>query len=64
MAPNRCEISMGIRANAITVLYSPAGGGKSSLLRCMNRLNDIASVKNPRGRILLDGENILIPTQI
>jgi ABC-type phosphate transport system ATPase subunit len=26
-------ISMGIRQNAVTVLFGPAGGGKSTLLR-------------------------------
>lgn len=55
------NVSMGIAANAITVLFGPAGGGKSSLLRCMNRLNDMADVKTSSGRILMDGKNILDP---
>jgi phosphate transport system ATP-binding protein len=55
------NISMGIEENAITVLFGPAGGGKSSLLRCLNRLNDLAEIKTSSGRILLDGENILDP---
>jgi phosphate transport system ATP-binding protein len=55
------NINMGIREHAITVLFGPAGGGKSSLLRCLNRLNDLAEVKTAAGRILLDGENILDP---
>ncbi len=53
------NISMDIRENAITVLFGPAGGGKSTLLRCINRLNDLTEVKAVFGRILLDGENIL-----
>ena len=53
------DINLGIRANAITVLFGPAGGGKSSLLRCLNRLNDLAEIKTLSGVILLDGENIL-----
>ncbi|MBN1450648.1 MAG: phosphate ABC transporter ATP-binding protein [Anaerolineales bacterium] len=52
-------INMDIRENAITVLFGPAGGGKSTLLRCLNRLNDLTDVKVVSGRILLDGENIL-----
>ena len=52
-------ISLDIPANATTVLFGPAGGGKSSLLRCLNRLNDLADVESISGRILLDGENIL-----
>jgi phosphate transport system ATP-binding protein len=55
------NVSMGIRENAITVLFGPAGGGKSSLLRCLNRLNDMADVQTAVGRIMLDGENILDP---
>ena len=55
------NISLGIRENAITVLFGPAGGGKSSLLRCLNRLNDLSEVKNTSGSILLGGENILDP---
>ena len=55
------DISMGIRANAITVLFGPAGCGKSTLLRCLNRLNDLTDMKTLSGRILLDGENILTP---
>ncbi|GMV33130.1 MAG: phosphate import ATP-binding protein PstB [Chloroflexota bacterium] len=54
-------ISMGIRQNAITVLFGPAGGGKSTLLRCLNRLNDLTEIKASAGRILIDDENILDP---
>lgn len=55
------NVSLEIPSNAITVLFGPAGGGKSSLLRCLNRLNDLAEIKTVDGRILLDGENILDP---
>jgi len=55
------NVSIAIRENAITVMFGPAGGGKSSLLRCMNRLNDLAEIHTQQGRILLDGENILDP---
>jgi len=54
-------VSMGIRRNAVTVLFGPAGGGKSTLLRCLNRLNDLTEIKAGSGRILIDGENILDP---
>jgi len=58
------DINLNIRENAVTVLFGPAGGGKSTLLRCLNRLNDLTEVKASSGRILIDDENILIPTQM
>jgi phosphate transport system ATP-binding protein len=54
-------INMGVRENAVTVLFGPAGGGKSTLLRCLNRLNDLTEIRTSAGRILIDGENILDP---
>lgn len=55
------NISLNIPANAITVLFGPAGGGKSTLLRILNRLNDLADVIYLSGKVLLDGQNILDP---
>jgi len=55
------NIGMSVKANAITVLFGPAGGGKSTLLRCLNRLNDLTEIRTVSGRILLDDENILDP---
>jgi len=55
------NINLEVRDRAITVLFGPAGGGKSTLLRCINRLNDLTEVKSLSGRILLDEENILDP---
>jgi phosphate transport system ATP-binding protein len=55
------NVNMGIPASAITVLFGPAGGGKSSLLRCLNRLNDLTEVRSMSGEILIDGVNILDP---
>lgn len=55
------DVSLNIRQNAVTVLFGPAGGGKSTLLRCLNRLNDLTEVKASEGRILIDNENILDP---
>jgi phosphate transport system ATP-binding protein len=54
-------ITMGIEANAITVLFGPAGGGKSTLLRMLNRLNDLADVTLVKGKVLFNGINVLDP---
>jgi phosphate transport system ATP-binding protein len=53
------DISLDIPANEITVLFGPAGGGKSSLLRVFNRLNDLADVKLMTGHVYLDDMDIL-----
>jgi len=55
------DVSLTIPANAITVLFGPAGGGKSTLLRVFNRLNDLTDVTYTAGRVFLNGENILDP---
>jgi phosphate transport system ATP-binding protein len=55
------KISMDVPANAITVMFGPAGGGKSSLLRVLNRLNDLTDVAHLEGIVLLDNEDILDP---
>lgn len=47
-------VSLAIPANSITVLFGPAGGGKSTLLRVLNRLNDLADV------VLITGKARLI----
>ena len=55
------DINLALEANIISVLFGPAGGGKSTLLRTINRLNDMADVTSLSGRLLIDGENILDP---
>lgn len=55
------RINLGIEANAITVLFGPAGGGKSTFLRVLNRLNDLADVKEMSGEVIFNGVNILDP---
>lgn len=53
------HIDLEIEANAITVLFGPAGGGKSTFLRVLNRLNDLADVDEMKGEVLFNGINIL-----
>lgn len=55
------DVTMGIREHAITVIFGPAGGGKSTLLRVLNRLNDLADVTTMTGRVLIGGANVLDP---
>lgn len=55
------EINLDVPANEITVFFGPAGGGKTTLLRLINRLNDLVDDTEMTGRILLDGEDIYAP---
>jgi phosphate transport system ATP-binding protein len=55
------DITLDIPAEAITVLFGPAGGGKTTLLRLINRLNDLVDGTHMQGRVLLDGEDVYRP---
>jgi phosphate transport system ATP-binding protein len=54
-------ISLEVRDRAVTALFGPAGGGKTTLMRLVNRLNDLVDGTRMTGRILLDGEDIYAP---
>lgn len=47
------DVNLEVAAGELLVVIGPSGSGKSSLLRCINRLNDIAA-----GAIQLDGRSI------
>jgi phosphate transport system ATP-binding protein len=51
------NITLHIPEKAITVLFGPAGGGKSTLLRVINRLNDLADVKKMSGSVMMAESN-------
>lgn len=55
------DITLSIPDHLITVMLGPAGGGKSTLMRAMNRLNDLADVTSISGRITVDGEDVMDP---
>jgi phosphate transport system ATP-binding protein len=54
-------VTLDIPDRAITVLFGPAGGGKTTLMRLVNRLNDMVDGTKMTGRILLDGDDINAP---
>ncbi len=47
------DISLNIPEKSISVLFGPAGGGKSTYLRVLNRLNDLANVTKLSGKAQL-----------
>lgn len=54
-------VTVDVRDKALTVFFGPAGGGKTTLMRLVNRLNDMVDGTRMTGRILLDGEDIYAP---
>jgi phosphate transport system ATP-binding protein len=55
------DITVDVPAKAMSVLFGPAGGGKTTLLRLINRLNDLVEGTQMSGRILLDGHDVYAP---
>jgi len=55
------DINLKIREKAVTALIGPGGGGKSTLLRVFNRLNDLADVHLTKGSVFIDGRNVMDP---
>jgi phosphate transport system ATP-binding protein len=55
------DVTFDIPPNAVTVVFGPAGGGKSTLLRLINRLNDLVDDTHMTGQVMLDGQDIYTP---
>lgn len=55
------DINLRIPEKQITALIGPSGGGKSTFLRALNRLNDLADVDRVTGKIRIDEVDILDP---
>ncbi len=52
------NITLEAPPRSVTVFFGPAGGGKTTLLRLINRLNDMVEDTRMSGRVLLDGKNV------
>ena len=57
------SISLPLYTNKVTAFIGPSGCGKSTLLRVLNRMYDLYPNQRAEGEVLLDGENILSPSQ-
>jgi len=54
-------ITLDVVANRILGVIGPAGSGKTTFLRSLNRLNDLLQDTHIEGQLLLDGEDIYHP---
>jgi phosphate transport system ATP-binding protein len=55
------KVSLDIRRNHVLALIGASGCGKSTFLRCLNRMNDPIPGARVEGHITLDGEDIYAP---
>ncbi|NLV73189.1 MAG: phosphate ABC transporter ATP-binding protein [Chloroflexi bacterium] len=59
------DVTIDVPLHAVTVFFGPAGGGKTTMLRLINRLNDLVDNIRMSGHIWVDGDDIYAPgTQV
>ena len=54
-------LDLEIRRNEITALIGPAGSGKTTFLRCINRLADLHPVFEVEGKLTVEGRDVYAP---
>ncbi|MFT6850814.1 MAG: phosphate transport system ATP-binding protein [Sphingobacteriales bacterium] len=52
------NINLSFPQNSITCIIGPSGGGKSTLLRSLNRINDEVEGFSCQGELILENENV------
>jgi len=52
------DVSLEIKENAVTAIMGPSGCGKTTIIRAINRMNDIILGSRTTGEIIIDGKNI------
>lgn len=51
-------VSLQVRANEIFGIIGPANAGKTSLLRCLNRMNELTDGMKVSGQVIFDGQDV------
>jgi len=57
------NVNISLYKSCVTAFIGPSGCGKSTLLRVLNRMYDLYPNQRATGRVTLDGEDILLPSQ-
>ena len=52
------NINLKIKEKAVTAVIGPSGCGKTTLIRCLNRMHEIAPNAKVSGRVLFDGKDV------
>jgi len=50
------DVSLDVQQGEVLLIFGPSGGGKSTFLRCINRLETV-----DRGEIIVDGIQVTVP---
>ena len=56
------DVTLAFRDSRITALIGPSGCGKTTLLRALNRMNDLVPSARVEGEVLFHGQNIYGPS--
>lgn len=56
-------ITLGVPAFQVLGAIGPAGSGKTTFLRALNRMNELTPASHTEGEVLLDGQDIYHPAQ-
>ena len=56
------DVTLAFRDRRITALIGPSGCGKTTLLRALNRMNDLVPSARVEGEVLFHGQNIYGPS--
>ncbi len=52
------DITLKIRENVVTAIIGPSGCGKTTLIRCLNRMHELAPNAKISGNVSMGGKNI------
>jgi phosphate transport system ATP-binding protein len=52
------EMSFGIKEKTVTAMIGPSGCGKITLIRAINRMNELTIESRTSGEVIIDGVNI------
>lgn len=55
------HLTLDIKAGDISALIGPSGSGKSSVLRAINRMNDLIPGARTTGQVFVNGQNVYEP---
>jgi ABC-type phosphate transport system ATPase subunit len=57
-------IDLDVVDRQVTDMIGPSGCGKSTLLRTLNRMYNLYPGQRATGEVMMDGENVIVPTPI